>query len=437
MRQPTTRVAGLTAAALCAAAVLALVLARTPDDATSLALPESARAATATTATTARPAAAAPTAKAAGPPDVVHVVLDDVGLNDLWDSSDVETALFSPNIKALAEAGVTLSNYYGQSFCTPARAALMSGKFSHRTGMADGDDVSSAARLEINVWANFSLADAASHVFTSERLRALGYATHGVGKWNLGHCNSAMLPPARGFDSFVGYYGAGIDYVTHTVEESGTLATTIPHHTLVDMQRCDALACAGDSSSTDVYSTTFFTDEALKRVDDVETPLYLYVASRSPRGRASDAARPRPPEYSAEPSRGAIAAATSKSPRRRSRETSRGDADVEESAETSRRCGCDVTGTRASQVPRRPRRLPSERDVGRADGRAERSPLKAQREARELRDSIRTRRRGRWAAARRDGGPRPRLSRPLGQRRLALRRRVRLVEPPVSRDEVL
>ena len=31
------------------------------------------------------------------------------------------------------------------------------------------------------------------------RLRALGYKTYGLGKWNLGHCNARYLPWARGF----------------------------------------------------------------------------------------------------------------------------------------------------------------------------------------------------------------------------------------------
>ncbi|KAH8045487.1 sulfuric ester hydrolase [Aureococcus anophagefferens] len=125
-------------------------------------------------------------------------------MNDLWHSSDLPASVMT-NIKALQEGGVELSNYYGQSFCTPARAALMSGKFIHRTGFA-GADVHGAVTYEITAWSNFS-SRSTEHVFMSETLKAAGYENHGVGKWNLGHCNSALLPTSRGFDSWLGYLG--------------------------------------------------------------------------------------------------------------------------------------------------------------------------------------------------------------------------------------
>ena len=114
----------------------------------------------------------------------------------------------TPRMDAMASQGIRLTNYYGQSLCTPARTALMSGKFIHRTGFA-GADVHGAVTYEITAWSNFSLARSTDHVFLSETLKAAGYENHGVGKWNLGHCNEALLPTARGFDSFFGYFGAG------------------------------------------------------------------------------------------------------------------------------------------------------------------------------------------------------------------------------------
>ncbi|KAH8044832.1 sulfuric ester hydrolase [Aureococcus anophagefferens] len=145
------------------------------------------------------------TANEGGAPDIVHIVLDDIGMNDLWHSSDLPASVMT-NIKALQEGGVELSNYYGQSFCRARRC--MSGKFIHRTGFA-GADVHGAVTYEITAWSNFSLA-VHEHVFMSETLKAAGYENHGVGKWNLGHCNSALLPTSRGFDSWLGYFGAGI-----------------------------------------------------------------------------------------------------------------------------------------------------------------------------------------------------------------------------------
>ena len=218
----------------------------------------------------------------AGRPDIVHVVLDDVGMNDLWDSQDLAPEVF-PHMLALAQDGVRLTNYYGQAFCTPARAALMSGKFGHRTGFANVD-VDSAATLEISAWGNFSLANAGDQIFLSQRLATAGYEVHGVGKWNLGHCNAAMLPPSRGFKSFLGYYGAGIGYVSHEVEQSGNVENSFTRHfrdySLVDMQRCTPQGCLSDASVIGEYSTILFTNESLRRIDgfSVENPTYLYVA---------------------------------------------------------------------------------------------------------------------------------------------------------------
>ncbi|KAK7254785.1 sulfuric ester hydrolase [Aureococcus anophagefferens] len=62
------------------------------------------------------------TANEGGAPDIVHIVLDDIGMNDLWHSSDLPASVMT-NIKALQEGGAELSNYYGQSFCTPRARA--------------------------------------------------------------------------------------------------------------------------------------------------------------------------------------------------------------------------------------------------------------------------------------------------------------------------
>jgi len=44
----------------------------------------------------------------------------------------------------------------------------------------------------------------------------LGYRTHLVGKWHLGHYTSASCPTHRGFDSFFGFYNFGHDHYDHT-----------------------------------------------------------------------------------------------------------------------------------------------------------------------------------------------------------------------------
>ncbi|KAH8044742.1 sulfuric ester hydrolase [Aureococcus anophagefferens] len=54
----------------------------------------------------------------------------------------------------------------------------------------------------------------------AQYLKALGYSTHMVGKWHLGHYNNASTPLNRGFDSFYGFYSGGVDYLTHVSQEA-------------------------------------------------------------------------------------------------------------------------------------------------------------------------------------------------------------------------
>ena len=268
-------------AVIVGAAGLAAVLSRAgpgPAETTALsAVAAVARDAAATT-TTIR-------ANAKGQPDIVHIVMDDIGMNDLWSSTDLPATVM-PNILALKEDGVELSNYYGQSFCTPARSALMSGKFSHRTGFG-GADVHGAITYEITAWSNFSLANSVGTQFLSEALSDLGYANHGVGKWNLGHCNAALLPTSRGFSTFLGYFGAGVAYTTHLVEATGQAPNVFSEdgvkYMLRDMVRCDAASgnCRAAKDVAGTYTTTLFTEEAVQRVEGMansSAASYVYVA---------------------------------------------------------------------------------------------------------------------------------------------------------------
>lgn len=230
-------------------------------------------------------AAASITANTGGMPDIVHVVMDDIGMNDMWDSTDLPSSVMS-NILSLKESGVELTNYYGQSFCTPARAALMSGKFSHRTGFG-GADVHGAVTYEITAWSNFSLVNSVDTTFMSEALKTAGYENHGVGKWNLGHCNEALLPTARGFNTFLGYFGAGVAYETHMVEATGQAPNVFSEngvtYTLRDMVRCSSAGgtCRAAKDVAGTYTTKLFTEEAVTRIDgmaNASSPTYVYVA---------------------------------------------------------------------------------------------------------------------------------------------------------------
>lgn len=65
-------------------------------------------------------------------PNIVVILADDLGNADLgYRGSDIKT----PNIDQLAKEGVRLESFHGEPVCTPARAALMTGRYPMRYGL--------------------------------------------------------------------------------------------------------------------------------------------------------------------------------------------------------------------------------------------------------------------------------------------------------------
>ena len=66
------------------------------------------------------------TINAAKQPNIVFVLADDYGWNDIgYHGSEIKT----PNLDALASGGVKLENYYIQPICSPTRSQLLSGRY--------------------------------------------------------------------------------------------------------------------------------------------------------------------------------------------------------------------------------------------------------------------------------------------------------------------
>jgi len=130
-------------------------------------------------------------------PNVLLIVVDDVGNSDMGFSAG---NMPTPYLDSLARRGVILDNYYTHPVCTPSRAALLTGRYSHSVGLVGPLLGTSLCSLPNDT---SSLA---------EELRARGYATHLVGKWHLGHSKWSSTPLERGFDTHFGIYGAATDH---------------------------------------------------------------------------------------------------------------------------------------------------------------------------------------------------------------------------------
>ena len=103
-------------------------------------------------------------------PNIVLIVIDDMGWADVGYHSD---EIRSPNIDQLAKTGVELDQHYVMPQCTPTRVALMTGRYPSRFGA----HCTTASNLQSFPYGTVTLASA---------LQKGGYDTAITGKWHMG-----------------------------------------------------------------------------------------------------------------------------------------------------------------------------------------------------------------------------------------------------------
>lgn len=155
------------------------------------------------------------------PPNVILIVADDLGYNDISTFGGGVGSLKTPGIDRLAaEGAVFTQSYSGASTCAPSRAMMMTGRYPTRTGfeftptpggmlktvMAVGSSMSDGMppsfydeALEASQPPYERKGLPASEVTIAEILKARGYYTAHIGKWHLGRENG-MAPHQQGFD---------------------------------------------------------------------------------------------------------------------------------------------------------------------------------------------------------------------------------------------
>ncbi len=177
-------------------------------------------------------------------PNIVVILADDMGFGDVgFDGSpDIPT----PNIDALAHNGVQCTDgYVTEPFCSPSRAAILTGRYQQRFGYDVGPE---------NDNANPILGLPATETTLAELLKPAGYVTGAIGKWHLGTAPS-VFPTARGFDEFVGFLDAQAKYYNTTLYRGNTEYVET------------------------AYLTDAFTREAVSFIDNhAAQPFFLYLA---------------------------------------------------------------------------------------------------------------------------------------------------------------
>jgi arylsulfatase A len=137
------------------------------------------------------------------PPNVVLILVDDLGWTDLacQGSKYYET----PHIDQLARDGMRFTDAYSAcTVCSPTRAAVLTGKSPARLHITDwiSGHARPHARLKIPDWTQYLPQEETT---LAEHLKSAGYTTASIGKWHLGPDG----PEAHGFDRNIAGYEAG------------------------------------------------------------------------------------------------------------------------------------------------------------------------------------------------------------------------------------
>ncbi|WP_372723900.1 arylsulfatase [Novipirellula sp.] len=186
-------------------------------------------------------------------PNVILVMTDDQGYGDLGCHGN--PILKTPNIDHLYSESIRFTDFHVSPFCTPTRAALMTGNHPGYSGAYRTSSGRTMLHRDEKTVAN---------LFAEN-----GYATGMVGKWHLGD-NAPHRPQDRGFQDVVWHRCGGVgqasdhwgnDYFDDIYERNGKF------------------------EPFEGYCTDVWFREGIRFVDEhKDQPFFLYLALNAPHG---------------------------------------------------------------------------------------------------------------------------------------------------------
>ncbi|MDA7753598.1 arylsulfatase [Pseudomonadales bacterium] len=194
-------------------------------------------------------------------PNIVLVLADDLGFSDIAPyGGEVST----PNLTALAEAGIKFTNYHTAASCAPSRAMLLTGVDSHRNGVPN---IPEAIPPEQGIHAHYAGTLNRNVVTVATLLQDGGYHTYLAGKWHLGK-EVDQLPSRRGFERTVALADTGAD--------NWEQKPYIPIYEKANWFADGEVMTLPD----DFYSSRFLVDKTIEFIDsnsDSGSPFFAYV----------------------------------------------------------------------------------------------------------------------------------------------------------------
>lgn len=236
------------------------------------------------------------------PPNLVFILFDDLGINDLstFGGGVAGGRVPTPHIDRLAAEGAIFTQAYaGNASCAPSRAQLMTGRYSTRTGFEFTPTPQGMARLVQMVsddirgdlppaGYNAELDDAAppyaeqglpsEEITIAEVLKDRGYHTVHIGKWHLGRTNGSH-PNDQGFDESL-LMESGL----HLPEDHPDAVNAKLDFDPIDRFLWASMQFSttynnGEAFAPGGYLADYWTDESLKVIEaNRNRPFFLYLA---------------------------------------------------------------------------------------------------------------------------------------------------------------
>ena len=233
-------------------------------------------------------------------PNVIVIVADDLGINDMTDYDDLDPSgtMDTPNIDFIANSGIKFKNAYsGSATCAPSRGMIVTGRYATSTGyeftpVPDGmarainlfnpeETRYMAESVESNpLFDNQGLP--AEEITFAETLKDAGYYTAHIGKWHLGR-GPNFAPLTQGFDESL-MMASGLFLPE---DDPNVVNAYLPWDPIDKFLWAilDYAASFNESSERDNwfepkgYLTDYYTDEALKVIEaNKNRPFFLYLA---------------------------------------------------------------------------------------------------------------------------------------------------------------
>ena len=233
-------------------------------------------------------------------PNVIVIVADDLGINDMTDYDDLDPSgtMDTPNIDFIANSGIKFKNAYsGSATCAPSRGMIVTGRYATSTGyeftpVPDGmarainlfnpeETRYMAESVESNpLFDNQGLP--AKEITFAETLKDAGYYTAHIGKWHLGR-GPNFAPLTQGFDESL-MMASGLFLPE---DDPNVVNAYLPWDPIDKFLWAilDYAASFNESSERDNwfepkgYLTDYYTDEALKVIEaNKNRPFFLYLA---------------------------------------------------------------------------------------------------------------------------------------------------------------